>query len=244
MAYFKDARAKIERANHHIARLGTRIELLQQSDVATIEINPQLGNEVIKHDIVDRDGITQIALIMGDAIHNLKCALDYAWVETITKLSPNALRKFAKFPAYPTKDDLESALRGHGIDQAADLFSTVMSHIKPYAGGNHAIWPIHRLDIRDKHRLLIPAILYSIVSGIETEEEGIISTGGFTFGTHQEPPWYINMLLGVHVKNKGKVSFSVSFEYGDAIGESVFADSLQLYSKPILGIVETLETLV
>jgi hypothetical protein len=244
MAYFNDARAKIERANHHIARLENRIELLQQSDVATIEINPKLGNEVIKHDIVDREGITKIALIMGDAVHNLKCALDYAWVETITKLTPHALRNFAKFPAYPTEDALESALRGHGIDQATDLFSRVMGDIKPYARGNHAIWPIHRLDIRDKHRLLIPVILYSSVSGIETEEDGIISPGGFTLGTHQEPPWYINMRSGVHVKDKGKASFTISFEYGDAVDESVFADTLHIYSQPILRIVETLETLV
>jgi hypothetical protein len=244
MTYFNDARAKIKWANHHIARLKKRIQLLQQSDVATIEINPQLGNEVIKHDIVDRDGITQIALIMGDAVHNLKCALDYAWVEAITKLAPHALRKFGKFPAYTTKDDLESALRGHSIDQATDLFSRVMSDIQPHARGNHAIWPIHRLDIRDKHRLLIPAILYSGVSDIETEECGKVSSGGFTFGTHQEPPWYINMPPGVHVKNKGKVSFTILFQYGDSVDESVFADTLHAYSQPILGIVETLEALV
>jgi hypothetical protein len=246
MAYFKDARAKIERANHHIARLENRIDLLHKSVVSTVEINPDGGNEVIKYDILEREGITKIALIMGDAVHNLKCALDYAWIETITKLAPHALKKFGKFPAYPTKDDLESALRGHGIDEsiAMNLLGILLSEIKPYARGDHAIWPIHRLDIRDKHRLLIPLILYSSVSGIETEENGIISPGGFTHGTRQEPPWYIPMRFGTHVKNKGEISFTISFEYGDAFDESVFANTLKLYSQPILGIVETLETLV
>jgi hypothetical protein len=86
--------------------------------------------------------------------------------------------------------------------------------------------------------------LYASVSGIETEENGIISPGGFTHGTLQEPPWYINMRPGVHVKKKGKVSFSVSFQYGEAADESVFADTLHVYSEPILGVVKVLEALV
>jgi hypothetical protein len=132
---FSDARAKIERANHHINRLNTRIELLEQGDVATVEINPEFGNEVIKHDIADRGSIERIALIAGDAFHNLKCALDYAWIETITNLAPAALKNFGKFPAYPTYYALEAALRGHGIDQAAsDLFNAMLTQVKPYAG--------------------------------------------------------------------------------------------------------------
>lgn len=69
---FKQARAKIKRANHHIAQLDTQIELLEQSDVGTVEINPEFGNEVIKHDIPDRNLVSQIALIAGDAVHKSK----------------------------------------------------------------------------------------------------------------------------------------------------------------------------
>jgi hypothetical protein len=246
MGRFADARLKIDWAEHHIARLNTRIELLEQSDVGTIEIHPKFGNEVIKHDIVDRKGRDALALIAGDAFHNLKSALDYAWIETITKLAPSVLGKFAKFPVYPTRDALEAALRGNGIDRAPrDLFKVIVSEIQPYATGNHAIWPIHRLNIRDKHRLLIPTILYSSVSDIETQDEtGEISPGGFTGGTHQEPPWYIPMPIGIKVNNKGKVSIAVSFDYGNEGHETIFADTLSMYSQPILGIVETLEALV
>jgi len=246
VANFADAHLKIERANHHIARLNARIELLEQSDVATIEIDPKFGNQVIKHDIMDRKGIDILALIAGDASHNLKCALDYAWVETITQLAPKALGKFAKFPVYPTRDDLEAALRGNGIEKAPkDLFTVMLGEIQPYAAGNYAIWPIHRLDIRDKHRLLIPTILYTSVSGIETQDDaGEVSRNGFTAGTQQEPPWYIPMPLGVEVKNKGKVSITVSFDYGNMGHETIFADSLQMYAQPILAVVKILETLV
>jgi hypothetical protein len=246
MPLFADAYLKIERANHHIALLNTRLELLEQSDVATVEIDPKFGNEVIKHDIVDRKGKNALALIAGDAFHNLKCALDYAWIEIITKLAPSALGKFAKFPVYPTCVELEAALRGNGIDKAPrDLFSVIVSEIKPYAAGDHAIWPIHRLNIRDKHRLLIPTILYSSISDIETQDEaGNVSPGGFTYGTHQEPPWYIPMPVGIKVNNKGKASISVSFSYGNEEHAVIFADSLSMYSQPILRIVKRLENLV
>jgi hypothetical protein len=246
MPTFQDARLKVERAEHHITRLTARIELLEQSDVGTIEIDPKFGNEVIKHDIVDRRGRDALALIAGDAFHNLKCALDYAWIETITKLTPSALGKFAKFPVYSTCDALEAALRGNGIDKAPrDLFKVIVGEIQPYAAGNHAIWPIHRLNIRDKHRLLIPTILYSSVSGIETQDEtGAVSSDGFTSGTHQEPPWYIPMPIGIKVNKKGKASIAISFNYGNEGHETIFADTLRMYSNPILGIVERLEALV
>jgi hypothetical protein len=52
------------------------------------------------------------------------------------------------------------------------------------------------------------------------------------------------MPLGIKVNNEGKVSLSVSFDYGDEGHETVFADSLKMYSQPILRVVETLEALV
>jgi hypothetical protein len=154
---FQDARLKIDRANSHISNLDVRITALADSDIATVEINPGLGNEVIKHDLGDRTAIGEIALMAGDAVHNLRCALDYAWLESIRELIPSALSRFAKFPVYPTIEALEAALKGKKIDIASlSLFRLMLDEIKPYEEGNFAIWPVHKLDIRDKHRLLNP----------------------------------------------------------------------------------------
>ena len=243
---FKSARLKLDRADKHISDLDARVRALPDSDVATVEINPDGGNQVIKHDIVDTTAATDIALIAGDAIHNLKCALDHAWLETITKLVPSAVSKFAKFPIYPSRDDLEAALRGQKIDIAnPDLFRLIVDDIKAYDGGNLATWPIHRLDIRDKHRLLLPVIYYSSISGIETENErGELSTGGYTLATTQEPPYYIPIPLGWRVKNKGKVSIRVMFKYGTPGHVFRIAESFSLYSRFVVEIVQILETFV
>src|SRR6266853_6862605 len=106
---FRDSRLKIERANKHVADLDCRIRALPDSDLVTVEINPNGGNEVIKHDIVDKTTVADMAVIAGDAVHNLRCALDYAWLETITELVPSAIGKFAKFPIYPSRNALEAA---------------------------------------------------------------------------------------------------------------------------------------
>jgi len=74
---FHSARLKIDRAKHHIADVESVITALPNSYTATVEINPKGGNEVLKHDLRDRDKIiNDIALTLGDAVHNLHCALD------------------------------------------------------------------------------------------------------------------------------------------------------------------------
>ena|SRR5450432_1982783 len=241
---FKHSRLKIERANKHIADLDARIGSLPDSNVATIEINPDGGNEVIKHAFGGDALIEDIALMAGDAVHNLKCALDYAWLETIRQLVPSAVSKFAKFPIYPSLNALEAALRDRKIDiSSPKLFDLLFDKIKPHDGGNFAIWPIHRLDIRDKHRLLIPVIYYASVSGIETENKrtGEISKRGFTMATTQKPPLYIPMPIDMHVKNKGKVSVSIMFEDGVPGRQFRIMDSFSLYARFVLQIIETLE---
>src|ERR1700674_486787 len=246
MPRFTDARLKLKRADEHIADLGSSVNALPDSDVATVEINPHAGNKFFKPDFANRTAIDAIALIVGDAVHNLKCALDYTWLETIKKLLPSAVSKFAKFPIYPTRDELEGALRGKKIDLSSpDLFNTILNEVKPYNRGNFAVWPVHRLDIRDKHRLLIPVIQYSSISGIETENKrtGEISRQGFTLLPDQNPPLYIPMPLGVHVKNKGKISIGVMFKYGHG-SEFRVVDSLSQYSRFVLKVVERLEILL
>jgi hypothetical protein len=92
---FEDARLKLKRADKHLTDLQARIAALPDFDVATVEINPEGGNEVIKHDVQDRTALSDLALIAGDAVHNLKCALDYTWLETITRI---VLLRLASLP--------------------------------------------------------------------------------------------------------------------------------------------------
>ena len=133
-----DSRLKIDRARKHIDDINNRIAGLPDAYVATVEINPAGGNKVIKHDFSDRNAAADIALMVGDAIHNLKCALDYAWVQTIERVAPSLVSNFAKFPVYPSLDELKSTLMGRKVNALSPvLFDLIISEIKPYNGGGY-----------------------------------------------------------------------------------------------------------
>ncbi|MGP8157243.1 MAG: hypothetical protein ACLQMT_10325 [Candidatus Acidiferrales bacterium] len=245
MAKFEGARRKLERANQHIRDLENRIGLLEKSHVATVEINPNGGNEVIKHDLSDGEKArTDIAVLVGDAVHNMRCALDHAWWAVRDMLPSESVGDPMrdKFPVTQIVNELEGLLRKRKIDvNCLRLYRRIVDEIQPYKGGNIAIWPVHQADNMDKHRLLIPFIFFSSVEGIELEDKaGHIERGG-TFGTMQGFPYYIPIPYGFHVKNKGSVSLSVMFHEEVFDEEFRAVDSLKHFSNSILGAVELLE---
>lgn len=238
---FKQARLKIDRANKHISDLQGRILSLPDSNISTVERNPHTGTHAIKHDIGDTTAISDIALILGDAIHNLKCALDYTWLKTIELLVPTAVNKFAKFPVYGDIDALKGALHGTIETACPELFNLVTTEIKPYKGGNLAIWPIYKLDLRDKHRLLLPVAYYSSIEGIKVENERGESETGGTWGTMEPPPWFVSFPSGWNVKDKGKLSATILVNDRTLADYHISADVLPIYSQYVLNIVEVFE---
>jgi hypothetical protein len=243
---FLSARSKIDRAKKHIAEVELIVTTLPNHAVATIEINPDGGNEVLKHDLLDRDKIiNNIALALGDAIHNLHCALDHAWLTVLTELSPESINGQTKFPIRPERDNVEAALRGVKIDSTAPaLFDLVLGKIKPYAGGDESIWSIHALDIDDKHRLLLPIIEYASIHGIEVEDKRGKVTSGGTWGTSQKPPYYVPIPLGSHFKEKGTVAFSVLFNEGPTFQFADIRDMLWVFIMKVMNVVQALENIV
>jgi hypothetical protein len=243
---FHSARSKIDRAKQHIVEMESIISALPNNSIATVEINPDGGNEVLKHDLRDRDKIiNDIALMLGDAIHNLHCALDHAWMSVLTQLCPASINNQTKFPIFPVRDKVEAALRGVKIESSAPaLFDLVLGKIEPYEGGNESIWPIHNLDIDDKHRLLLPIIEYASIHGIEVENErGKVEKGG-TWGTSQKPPYYVPIPLGWHLKNKGTVAFAVLFDEGPTFQFADIRDMLWTFAVQVVNVTQALENVV
>ncbi len=137
------------------------------------------------------------------------------------------------------------ALRGIKIDSTAPvLFDLILDQIKPYDGGNASIWPIHTLDIDDKHRLLLPVIEYASIHGIEVENERGEVTKGGTWGTSEKPPYYIPIPLGCHLKEKGNVAFSVLFDEGPTFQFADIRDMLWSFSIAVSNVVNSLENVV
>ena len=74
---FKGARLKIKRANKHISDVESGIDRLKKRLVVMAHVEPDTGCEFIKCDFVDAqdaDAFDELPAIIGDAVHNLKCA--------------------------------------------------------------------------------------------------------------------------------------------------------------------------
>lgn len=154
-ASFAGPRQKVERAIEHISDLGTRIERFFQSRPyeITVQDNAASGQ---REWIVTRAAPlpTDISIVAGDAIHNLRSALDHLiWQLVVANGGePDQIR--TEFPVWRSESHFKSSRPGNakGISKEA---LDVLYELKPYKGGNDNLWQLHKLDIVDKHRLLL-----------------------------------------------------------------------------------------
>lgn len=245
MDRFAAARLKIERANKHIADVSKLVTALPNSYVSSIERNPN-GGESVKYTPPDvaEFGVT-LALLIGDALHNLRTAVEYAYLGAIQRHAPTTLDSYTKFPTGKTREDVESRLRGRKIDALSPkLFDRIVSYIKPYeVGGNGLITMLHDLDISDKHWLLIPVMRVADIRDIVVEDQYGIPTTGNTWPIHGDGPYFINFGPNYKVKNHGKLTVDVVFDEIEGIGllkGMPVMDDLKTFSKVAMGVIQAL----
>jgi hypothetical protein len=243
---FKDARLKIERANVHIRDIEARILALHETDTSRVEIHPQFGTDRLIHEFTDATAFDDLALLLGDAIHNLNCALDYTWSQTVEHLIPSIVDGRTKFPVRETAKELEGWLKNSGKQPAIhslcpELSKFLLNEICPYSGGNHAIWPIHVLDNTDKHRLLIPVLSSGDIHGILVVDENGETWQGFGFSKIHRPPYVIDLEVGLHFKEKGKLTAWIFISDRKLAHPLRIPHALSDYSNLIVKVVDLFE---
>jgi len=100
----------------------------------------------------------ELSLILGDAIHNLRSALDLLACQLIKLRSNDHNCKNIYFPILDSAKDFIKALKKNEEDfeLMGEFAINILTQLQPYRGGKgHKLWMLHRLDIQDKHRLLI-----------------------------------------------------------------------------------------
>jgi hypothetical protein len=98
-----------------------------------------------------------LAMILGDCIHNLRCALDHL-IYALPR-APGADPRWEDWSQFPICDDSGRFASKHGrdlcgVDPAA---IRAIEDMQPYYGGNlvegHPLWYLRELSNLDKHRL-------------------------------------------------------------------------------------------
>jgi hypothetical protein len=215
---FIPAHLKIKRAREHIDQFDSYLtETFADKRFApymtTHVIDPDSGDLIEKVFAVP-EIIEQCALICGDAIHNLRTALDLAWHEATQADSVVPLHK-NRFPVYPSRENLEAFIKGREKQQSVTRISNeLLNSIQPYKGSNtigNLIYALHQLDIRDKHQLLIQQMQISDVVAVGTDDrnyEGMPVVYGDD----------IRNTYGAENKNQAKISASIIFGKGCGLG--------------------------
>lgn len=158
-------RLKVERAKKHIADLERELH-------AFFDRNPYKIGEMLRPEISHyRLYIESIepmpdifALLLGDAIHNLRTALDHlAW--QLVQAGGGTPDKDTYFPIYidPNGSRKYTSAIGKGEMNKMPLGAQkALEAMQPYKTGDNTLWQIHQLDIVDKHHLVVP--VYSVPS--------------------------------------------------------------------------------
>jgi hypothetical protein len=154
---FDSALLKIERAERHIDDLEQTFKLFVKSQEHKVCVtnDPKTGD--LLFEVVFSRGIpSELALIAGDAIHNLRTALDHATWELVGVDCGKQDRNLA-FPAGKTRSDYESAC--NGIDTPRDDTKQFLLSLEAFPGGlGQNLYGLRALDNLDKHQILTPII--------------------------------------------------------------------------------------
>jgi hypothetical protein len=227
---FAEAALKIERAEKHINDLNRIIgDFVGTANyVVFVDRDRQTGNNLMKVRAI-KTLSPHFPLVLGDALHNLRTALDYAMNE-IEAITTGRRTNYTKFPIYETADGLKAAVNG-GFKQKApkQVIECIEDVIQPYRGGNgDALWCLHELDIRDKHQLLIPNMEFTDISGIRFKDDR---------GTeHMVDSWrVIDLWIAevpitgtdkVEITDQGSRTFFVTFSHGLPFGGAEIVPTL------------------
>jgi hypothetical protein len=95
-----------------------------------------------------------ISLMVGDALGNLRSALDHTANHLYSGPIPSKKRIY--FPIFETAPQYQAAVLAGEIQHFGKPLEDFLDGIKPYKGGNDLFWKLRELNNRDKHRLLLP----------------------------------------------------------------------------------------
>ncbi len=161
-AFFASARSKIKWAEQHMQEFhGAMLEFLGSGSYqASIKDEPQTQSRF--YEIVQRKRLPDsIPCLVGDAVHNLRSALDHVAYE-IVKRSGRVPSEGLYFPIKDTRPEVIGAIKTEiQVAAGTDLIALIADRIQPHRGGHrngHTLWVLHRLDCIDKHRELLTAV--------------------------------------------------------------------------------------
>jgi hypothetical protein len=228
MGELNASRLKLNRALHHIEALELSVlEYFAGNWYSQDNSRDVAGNISIKVKIKGRP--KDFAVIVGDAVHNLRVALDILACDVVR--ANGGTTKDVYFPFAKDATSLEEVIKNR-FGKASPAAQARMRALQPFAGGNSELRALHDLDIQDKHIELIPEAASVTTPHVRVKADSTGKPVGFDEGKIEmeivdEPPQV------VHVFPNG----------GPAGGEPVIAKLRSLHAT-VTSIVHDFEAII
>jgi hypothetical protein len=153
---------KIERADTHIEEFKIGLTKFMGSKPApyAVRVDPETeSGEPIVHTLKADAIPLSLMAIVGDAVHNLRSALDHIACALVWDTGSEPLKQvefpILDGPIVTQKDEARFMTKVQGMRQ--DAIDAIRG-IRPYKGGNDLLWRLHRFDVIDKHKMLVAAL--------------------------------------------------------------------------------------
>lgn len=234
---FLGVRLKLERARHHIRHLEqiAREHIALNVKAMARQPNPKKWR---------RRGVgsappLHTPTILGDAIHNLRSALDHAYCALVIS-NGNTINNRTSFPFYPNKDKSLEHLYKNGKlrdDSPSDnAINFILDEIRPFRDDGSDLYQLHKLDIDDKHKVLVGTLAY-----VHEAHYEIMDNQGKSLANIYGP----TIIVPHEFQNSGPISlepgqwlklhdnpkevFDIRFDRGTFEGESVVSKINEVY---------------
>ena len=241
---FEGPKVKIKRAYRHIDELESLLADFLARDFFTITVEKDKTSDRYHVKAVQtRDFPEEIPAIIGDAIHNLRAALDLLLFEMIENTGQKPGKAY--FPFAKTKDDVAGLIKGGQVSTLGqDIIDVILNGIKPFDRPEGiTLYALNRLDIGDKHHLLIPTARPITLSGVSARFGPINMTDcSFGIGDKGEMTIIQGMPPGpIEVRSYGKATFKILFSKGQPLADEEVIPTLRQLAELVTGAVRLLE---
>ena len=166
---FRSARLKVQRANRHIDELNCVLSSIDVRRFYSIRLHGQFGGPSTVILEPENPIPAHLPLMIGDAVHNLKSALDHVYTEIVGNSVPKRARLM---PFTEVQKDITSGTRLDAVETVlAGSKKLILNEVQPYPGGCGNLFGLHTLDKIDKHNELVVTVAGAILGTLLIRSE-------------------------------------------------------------------------
>jgi hypothetical protein len=255
---FFQARLKLQWASAHIVQLRSLWSSFLQTEFCkvSVEFDSQTGHESLRVTSIGPMP-AELLLTLGDAVHNMRCALDYivgeilGWKDTRVTF-PMADDESALLSTFRVEvEHVGGKAKGKGRNAALEtaipgIGEFITKEIRSFKGSNSPLWPLGKLDGRDKHRLLLPVLVPQTIDAIDAllPNGGRVVNGKLTVGPGGWASLVGTQMTGIKILKHGRPTAELFIDEKGIVDQQPLFPTLVSMSNAVSKTIESFETFV